>query len=965
MQLRRNQLLALQRTFYLAHMRAAVASLRCRVSADDTTNDLIVTDRMGRVSRVRFGPQGQPSTYISPERREYRFDFPSTGLRQVQDADGLIVGASYDEIERLSVAFLNNRWLWSLSYDNDGSLQAINYPDGTSRSFTYLSDGRSISVRGRLGYVQEFTFDDSGSLTGFTDGAGHRMRFEYGDWNRPERVWLPDGTVDSCSYGPDGSVSGLSWGDTSAQLKVDHEGRPCLIQYSDGTFVEFGRDTEGRILHARNELTELSFKWTDDDRPGSEVSSAGSVRYQYDGVSQLTALAYPSGDVVRFSYDDDGRVVSATDWNGGIHSFAYHPTVHGYSHIYPNGIKETSTLSSEGILARVDTWRDSHRILSTQYSVNEGYQISAITDSEFGSAQYRYDCEGQLVFAHEFNGVTETFEYDGAGNRIRSGVIPAAFDAMNGLFQTGGTTCSLDERGNTTSCPARGGLWRLHWNHQNLLASAEGPTGESVTFGYDAFRRRIWKRSRTANGQQTVSRYVWAGEQIVELSIDDGVTQRRQEFAYVPGTLVPLATRIGGRIYSYHCDHRGVPTRITDDGGIVVWAATFTAFGDAVTRRSDIDNLIRLPGQWHDTETGLHYNRFRYYSPMLGRYLTRDPIGLMGGPNLYAYADNDPINRADAFGLWWKEALSVVAGVAAAAVVIALAPVSVPALIVAAGAASVGVGVGLEVNKALNLKDPNALDIGKAFVGGFFKGAVFTAGVVVAMAALPEMAAAIAVGASGYGIYSMCAEHFGLGGNVPFSDMSAQQQNRSVGELGGSLVGGGLVGLAAKWLGLPKAGARIRARIGRSGGGKVYDLSPGDPNKPLKFGQKGVSPEFSSKGRFKGADVDTVAEDLKSGRLKPEDVPVEYMWVNGEKVVINNRSATALSKAEIPQENWTTVDKTGNLPPSPHPDNEASVLDRLDEMNGEPSDSIPIRETSDRSSPTRETVQISKKGTGS
>jgi hypothetical protein len=158
----------------------------------------------------------------------------------------------------------------------------------------------------------------------------------------------------------------------------------------------------------------------------------------------------------------------------------------------------------------------------------------------------------------------------------------------------------------------------------------------------------------------------------------------------------------------------------------------------------------------------------------------------------------------------------------------------------------------------------------------------------------------------------------------------------------------------------PKTAAPAVAakNIVKSKGGRSYDLSPGDPAKPAKFGQRGVSPEFSKKGRFSGADIDDVAAKLRDGDLLPADVPVQYVWVNGEKVVVNNRSATVLSKAGIPQDKWVMEDMTGRLPDK-GADSLSSVLERLDEMAGQPSSSMPVRSTSDWNSPIKETVDIS------
>jgi RHS repeat-associated protein len=64
-----------------------------------------------------------------------------------------------------------------------------------------------------------------------------------------------------------------------------------------------------------------------------------------------------------------------------------------------------------------------------------------------------------------------------------------------------------------------------------------------------------------------------------------------------------------------------------------------------------VDNPFRFPGQYYDSETGLHYNYFRYYNPQTGRYITPDPIGLEGGINLFAYVQGNPLRWMDPFGL--------------------------------------------------------------------------------------------------------------------------------------------------------------------------------------------------------------------------------------------------------------------------------------------------------------------------
>ncbi len=92
---------------------------------------------------------------------------------------------------------------------------------------------------------------------------------------------------------------------------------------------------------------------------------------------------------------------------------------------------------------------------------------------------------------------------------------------------------------------------------------------------------------------------------------------------------------------------------LTDQTGQVAWAAKLDPWGNVLQEYNPqgIHQAIRLPGQHHDRETGLYYNRHRYYDPVVGSYINQDPIGLMGGTNPYGYVRNSPVNLADPLGI--------------------------------------------------------------------------------------------------------------------------------------------------------------------------------------------------------------------------------------------------------------------------------------------------------------------------
>ncbi|MFB3306690.1 RHS repeat domain-containing protein, partial [Pseudomonas sp. AMR01] len=127
-------------------------------------------------------------------------------------------------------------------------------------------------------------------------------------------------------------------------------------------------------------------------------------------------------------------------------------------------------------------------------------------------------------------------------------------------------------------------------------------------------------------------------------------------FIYEPDSFRPLAMLEGfgpkeTKPYHYQLDHLGTPQELTDPNGEIVWSAHYKAYGK-ISRLDvgKVDNPLRFQGQYFDPESGLHYNRHRYYNPDIGRYLTPDPVKLAGGINAYQYVPN-PTGWVDPLGL--------------------------------------------------------------------------------------------------------------------------------------------------------------------------------------------------------------------------------------------------------------------------------------------------------------------------
>ncbi|MEM6290963.1 MAG: RHS repeat-associated core domain-containing protein [Myxococcota bacterium] len=125
---------------------------------------------------------------------------------------------------------------------------------------------------------------------------------------------------------------------------------------------------------------------------------------------------------------------------------------------------------------------------------------------------------------------------------------------------------------------------------------------------------------------------------------------------FEPESFAPLARVSEQRgAMAVFTDHLGTPLCLTDDAGALVWQATTDTYGHCTVTAGDPALCPwRFPGQYQDPETDLFYNRFRYYDPHVGTYISRDPIGLAGGLAVHGYVD-DPLGWVDPFGLAKKK----------------------------------------------------------------------------------------------------------------------------------------------------------------------------------------------------------------------------------------------------------------------------------------------------------------------
>ena len=199
-------------------------------------------------------------------------------------------------------------------------------------------------------------------------------------------------------------------------------------------------------------------------------------------------------------------------------------------------------------------------------------------------------------------------------------------------------------------CTGQKLVTEYRYDCQHRLVGVTTPDGRFSSYRYDAFGRRIKK---TVGGKTT--EFFWQGDQVVA----ESSKEHYRSYVYEPGSFRPLAMLDGkgpkkSCPFYYQLDHLGTPQELTDFGGEIVWSAKYNAYGKvthlAFGGGEHLDQPLRFQGQYFDAESGLHYNRHRYYDPEVGRYLTPDPIKLAGGLNQYQYTPN-PTGWVDPLGL--------------------------------------------------------------------------------------------------------------------------------------------------------------------------------------------------------------------------------------------------------------------------------------------------------------------------
>jgi RHS repeat-associated protein len=661
-------------------------------SYDTKGNMLTSTDPAGAITTYEYDIRGNVTKITNARNQITTMTYTGAGLLETStDPTGVITAYTYDARGNMLTTTVPDGTT-TYEYDTMNRLTKITDPLGTITSYGYDTSGNRTSQTDANGNVTTYKHNFQGHVTETKDALNKLTTFSYGNSSCPtcnggvdKLTALTDARQQTTSYDYDltsrlaKETDPLNKNTTYAYdaagnmtSKTDANGTIITYTYDalkrltgkiypDAGSETYSYDAAGRILTATNRDISYTYSYNAAGRMISVTDTSGNtLDYEYDILGTRTKATLFKGTadehVTSYGYDSANRPLTITG-TAGTFSYGYNPSNRRASLVYPNQITTSYTYDAVGRVTALNH----PGIASFSYSHDNIGNRTSKTASE--TELYLYDLIYRLTNVTNLQ-KPESFLYDDVGNRTMG---PGANDsgysyyAGNQITQGRKLGYSYDSNGNQTT-KAQAGItdktWTQTWDYENRLVKVEkakGAENRTVTFKYDPFGRRIEKQLTTIIDSITKTatwKYVYDGDNIaVEIYTNDaGVTEKTW---YTHGANIDehLAIERNGQYFYYHADGLGSVTIITDTGRNTVQTYQYDSFG-MMKPTTVFRNSYTYTGREWDKETGLYYYRARYYDPMEGRFISKDPIGFKGGDvNIYGYTKNNPINFVDPNGL--------------------------------------------------------------------------------------------------------------------------------------------------------------------------------------------------------------------------------------------------------------------------------------------------------------------------
>ncbi|WP_437339502.1 RHS repeat-associated core domain-containing protein [Sorangium sp. So ce394] len=642
-----------------------------------------VDERGGR-HLFEYDHHGNCTARTFPNGARYQFTYDYWGrLLRIVNPLGHEIHLRYTRSGRLTHLVDQLGRTTSYRYDGMGNLVSTTEPDGRTTTYEY----------GGLNWLTRVVHPDGSELRASYNREGWLLHHLNERGEKSERSYLPDGNLASerqfhgasIRYQRDllGRITGYDEGDGLHELKLSPAGQILEHIAPDDSAQRFEYDARGELITASSAEVKLTFERDAAGRITKESVTVEGMTYVVqswrnesgDRLSLRTSL----GHELRVQRDANGRVAALEDRDGRVLSITRSPlgSVQRIDLAGGGSIIDARDAANrlrrrhverppEGQRRHEPEWigLDRAGAVDHRYEYTDVDELRSMSTAAGQADVFEYDARKRLICKQRGDGTREELHVDPCSNYSEIGArgLERSYAQGNVLTTRGDTQYTHDARGylikKTVRNPASPTpeTWRYTWNAYGLLESVDRPNGMRVEFLYDAFARRVAKRTLQDGRITARYHYVWDLMSLIhEVKVSDsGAPESVRTYLFEDSDdPMPLGHRdaSGGAWVYYVEDVIGAPTDLVDATGRLLGRLERSIFGKArPAPGSKVTTQFRAPGQYDDPETGLHYNRYRYYDPELGRYISPDPIGYFGGLNLFAYGPN-PIGWPDPLGL--------------------------------------------------------------------------------------------------------------------------------------------------------------------------------------------------------------------------------------------------------------------------------------------------------------------------
>ena len=595
----------------------------------------------------------------------------------------------YDELGRLLKTLGAQGQIWQFAHDEEDNLDSIIDPVSYQVEHSFDALNRLIDTVDQAGYTTNMDHNDADQVTTYTDPRSIDTGFAYNGFGEVLTETSQDKGTTNYSYNTRGLVTSMTDGNgVISDYEYDNGGRltarrfPSSPDEDQTFFYDLGGGTKGvgKIGEQRDESGHIKFSYTTKGPLSKETHKieGGSykVSYSFDVEGNLNWVQYPSRRRIQYALDDALRIrkvqhrIMIRDPQTGItpprvniiRSASYLPNGPRRLMTYEDGFVRTTEYDTSYRATRLRDKKSGNTLYEKTLFYTDRDNISQIknvlagntveqtfdytargfmenADGPWGELDYSYDSVGNRLarlITTSGSTTTDTYSYPATSNRLQS--------------VSGGQTRSFtyDAAGNVTYDARSGVGYGYTYNAANRMESFSINGVVQAEYRYNARGQQVIRRL-TQTGQTIHSIYDTFGNRIAEYEYDDvsGSSTLLREYVWMDGQAVAVIE--GGEVYYVRSDHIGRPVFATDDTGTIVWEAEYLPFGGVhVSTGSNIN--LRFPGQWFQSESGLHQNWMRDYDPTTGRYIQADPLGLVDGASVYGYALQNPGRYVDPRG---------------------------------------------------------------------------------------------------------------------------------------------------------------------------------------------------------------------------------------------------------------------------------------------------------------------------